>query len=79
MATDIITTQASIHEVSTIIAIVLGLIVLAFAIKKLVAYLKYKALERRLTKIVDDALRKCDEISMLHNEDQSPEDSGKKE
>ena len=79
MVTDIITTQALIHEVSTIMVIVLGLIVIAFAIKKLVAYLKYKALERRLTKIVDDALRKCDEISMLHNEVQNRGDSGKKE
>ena len=79
MVTDILATRAIIHEVATIMAIVLGIIVLVTVIKKFISYLKYKALEKRLTKIVDDALRKCDEISMIHNEDQSPKDSGKKE
>ena len=79
MTAGILTTQAIVHGVSTIMAIILGIVVLSVIIKKIVAYLKYKALERRLTKIVDDALKKCDEISMLHNKDQSQDDSGKKE
>lgn len=79
MVTDILTTQSLVHEVSTIMAIILGMVVLGIIIKKIVAYLKYKALERRLTKIVDDALKKCDEISMLHNEAQNQDDSSKKE
>ena len=79
MISGIENTQMMVHDVSTIVAVVLGIVVIVMLVKKLISYLKYKALEKRLTKIVDDALRKCDEISMLHNKDQSPKDSGKKE
>ena len=61
-------TQMIVHDVSTVLAIILGLIVLGHIVKKVVAYIQYKRLERRLTKIVNDALKKCDELTK-HNEE----------
>lgn len=62
-------TQMIVHDVSTILAVILGLIVLRHIIKKVVTYIQYKRLEKRLTKIVDDALRKCDELAK-HNDEE---------
>ena len=62
-------TQMIVHDVSTILAIILGIIVLVYIIKRVVAYIQYKRLEKRLTKIVDDALRKCDELTK-HNDEE---------